>query len=142
MGLPRGWNWQGHVGIWDLISRQMEQAWGFQHLHGSRWGDGSREEGTMLICHPGVMVDQAWGTLNSPGTWVCGGIRSQASTHARSLEPRGWAELQDSTKPAGVHAADMGNAKVCVELLLCWQGHKQLPAVRQGPADSSATTSR
>lgn len=68
-------------------SGQAGGAWGFPHVLSVLQGRGTGGENPRLASWLAVLIDQAWGTLNRPGSWVCGGVRSQASTHGRSLEP-------------------------------------------------------
>lgn len=44
-------------------------------------------ESARLVRWSGVLMDQAWRTLNGPRSWVCRAIRYQASTCTRILGP-------------------------------------------------------
>lgn len=77
-------------------------------------GQGRGGENPRLACWSGVLVDPSWGALNESGAWLCRGIRSQARTCARSLEPYGQAELQVSTPPhqmTGLRTAALGSPR-------------------------------
>lgn len=61
----------GTCGRLRVTSRQAEQALVFPHcLVLSGVGEGKSPR---LASWPGVLVDEAWGTLNGPGSGVCGG---------------------------------------------------------------------
>lgn len=65
-----------------------EANWGFSmSLVLGGVGEEGMGESPRLACWSNVLLDWAWGTLEGPGSLVCGGVRSQACTHARSLGP-------------------------------------------------------
>lgn len=79
--------------LWAHIQTDVASLVLRPHVLAPRQGEGKGEESPRLVYWPAVLVDWAWGTLNRPGFWVCGGLRSQVSICARQ------AELQTSTPP-------------------------------------------
>lgn len=68
------------MGTLGLMFRQTELAWRVPHTLDSGRDGGMQGESPWLAYWSGVLVD--W-----TGSWVYGGVRPQASTHAGSLEP-------------------------------------------------------
>lgn len=68
-----------------LMSKRVEQAWGFPHIAGPAKGleRGKTHVSILAWCASG----QGWETLTGPGSWVCGRVESQANTSAKCLVP-------------------------------------------------------